>query len=464
MIKLQQQQQFDSVLNKTEMNIRKKEIGFILSPGSMMNKSTNPPFPLPTGGNFLTLQETKQRDVSFAPDSYNSIVLLLTPFFEAPLIRVMLDANGRFASWHAYQIPGYEYSANLVDPLKQNKFYAYRIVASSLTATTTANMVNTQGTASVWYQPLSLDTKKVYSTQSSDKLHNPITNMRTLDRVPINRQQIANVTKTYYQGAASEGAYVVSRHTDPNVPFTYRDCDENKATVALYTYDSVGLQAVLDAQQQQIYYSNYLAFADDLTPGTFLKANADANAPPLPVSAPSCNDLCGVIFSGLSPNAGEIINVKLMITIECIPKYNSDRIGYAVPMKPRDEYFLSALARAEQQAPRVGNAASNSAGSFLNVLNGIMNSLSPVAQAVAPMLPKQYGAAVSTMATVLPQMTNTLNSVVNGMKDTQKQVQTLSSKLTAPQVQTLPNVVSNYPVPTQQFTPAARRPVSVRPR
>lgn len=466
-INLAQKESLNKLLNNADREKTKKEIGYILSPGSNQTRGTYPPSVLPTGGNFVVLQETKQIDATLEPDASGSVLLLLTPFFEAPLIRIMLDADKNFVSWYALQLPGYRYGETGEDPLRSKHYYAYRFVASSLTARMTSNMTTSQGSVHAWYQPLSLDTKKVYTsgtvTGMNPNVLNPIMNMRTLDRVPISTTQIASVAKTYYQGSAAEGAYIVARHTDPDVPFTYRDCDENKATVNVYYASQGGIAPVMNGADQ-VYYKNYLCFANDAQYGVYLKSGPEPDAPPLPVSAPSCLDLSCVLFSGLAVGQGGTIAVKAVVTLEEIPKYNADNIGYSKPMVPRDEGFLRTLYLAEQRAPRVGNANANSFGSFMNVLNGIMNATAPIAKMVSGALPPQYGAVVSSLADSIPKLTNVVNEAVNNNKQTQKQVQQLSEKLAEAQIASMPNVVSNYTVPTQQFTPAARRPVSVRPR
>lgn len=464
-----QNDKLTQLLNNVDRERMRKEIGYILSPGSNQSKNLFPPSPLPTGGNFIVLQETKQIDKTFAPDASGSILLLLTPFFEAPLIRVVLNENFTFASWYAVQLAGYSFDES-EDPLRSSHYYAYRFIASSMTARMTSNMTTSQGSVHAWYQPLSIDTKKVYTNttlgETQSPLLNPIMNMRTLDRIPITTDQISKVTKTYYQGSATEGAYVVGRHTDPEVPFTYRNCDENKATVNLYYGGNGGLAPVPDPtdSDKTYYYKNYLCFADDTQFGVYLKSSDSADAPPLPVSAPTCMDLSCILFTGLAVDQGPTVNVKVVLTVEEIPKYNSKNIGYAKPMVARDEAFLRTLYLAEQRAPRVGNANSNSFGSFMNALNGIITAAAPIAKAVSTSLPPQYATVVSSIADTLPKITQAVNQVANDSKQTQKQVQMLTNKMSQSQIAAMPNVVSNYTVPTQQFTPATRRPVSVRPR
>lgn len=381
---------------------------FVISPGTLNADTVTPVGPLPTGGNMLVNSLVKQYVVDMTPDPSGSIVVLGLPFFEAPFVRIMLDAQGNFDTWYPFQLPDFEFdpaSSATKDPLKVNKFYAYRFTGQSMTGHFTGAPLNAQGSVSAWYQPLSVDTKTCYNSAAGA---NPLSYIRTLDRVPIHSNEIASVTKNQYSGDAVNGIYIVNRHTDRSVPFTYRNCDLNKSTVTNYFVDGDAIDDITSPKT----VSNYLAFADDSTPGEFLYDKTGNY--PLPVSAPTCMDVTGVIFQNLAPN--QPVTFKFTVGIELVPKMGCKTISFAQQMPAFNEQFLRSLAEAELRLKRIGTAKDNDIGSFFSTLDKIVSGAAGVAKVIAPALPPAFGAAVSAISNTLPKITNALNNATNAAK------------------------------------------------
>lgn len=385
-------------------------IKFIISPGTMStDPNLQPRGPLPTGGNFNVSTISKQWEVNMLPDESGSIILLSLPFFEAPFVRVVLNQTGGFQYWYPIQFPGFKItdSGGGDDPLKTNKIYGYRFTGQSMTGYYNGNMVQAGGSVTAWYQPVSLDTKVVYSDNS---ISTPTMFVRTLDRVPLTPDDVASVAKVHFTGQAKDGIYIVNRHTDRSVPFTYRDRDQNKCSASVYYADtnSGGLKPVTG----DVTIHNYLAFTNDQFYGAFLQD--DARTQFIPVSAPTCTDLTGVIFKDVT--AAQPITFKFTLGVELIPKMGSPYLNACQTMIPWDGGFLHDLAEAERRLQRMGKANLNDLGSFFRGLNSVMQTVGTVAQAIAPALPPQAQMVVSSLAGTVPKITNALAQATNASK------------------------------------------------
>lgn len=396
---------------------------FILSPGTMSGIGQAPEAVLPTGEKCLVMRENSTLQFTETPDASGSIVMLSLPFFEAPWVRVYLDSNFDFVKWEARQLPAYANDPTR-DPLKSNNIYAYRFVANGLTGTNTSAVLNAQGSVSCASLPLSLDRKVVYDSVTPAV---PLSFVKCLDRIPLTQDGIASITNLMTTHAAIDGSYVVLRHTDASLPFTYRDSDMNKATFTAYANNATALDPCQEGSPaQDVVRVNYLGFSDSNVYGSYL---LDQSGVPLPVTAPSCMDACITCYSGL--NATDKITFKAVAAWEFIPKMNSTKIPQCRPMPPKNTTFLEELNTAELLTPALGIAADNSLGSFFKGALNIVSQFAPMVKQLASNIPHPAVATVvSKIADVLPQV----NAVVNKTNEAAKQLaSTARTVATVPQ-------------------------------
>jgi hypothetical protein len=378
-----------------------KLVKYVVSPGTMSGIGQAPDAILPTGEKTLVMSEHATIQFTQRPDPSGSIILLSMPFFEAPWARVYLDANGDFDRWEAIPLPTYARDPDR-DPLRTNNIYGYRFVANGLTGYNTSAVLNASGSVTIASLPLSLDCKIVYDTQNPAAV--PLSYIKCLDRLPLNSDEIASITNNMVTHTALEGSYAVLRHTDPNIPFAYRNSDQNKAVFSAYYRDQTGLQPV-DEGGGQMKRLNYLCWSDQNEYGQYI---TDENQVPIPVSVPSCMDLCITCYSGLSNN--DRITFKGVAAWEFIPKMNSPKIPQCKIMKPKNSLFLDMLNAAELSTPSLGKASDNSFGSFIKGAINFLGSNAPVIKELAAMIPNaKVQAVVSRVADALPK----INAAVN---------------------------------------------------
>lgn len=407
----------NDLLNKDQIST----INFVISPGSHDSFGDGPRLILPTGEKCLVMKEYRQIQFNEKPDNHGSIVMLNTPFFECPFIRVYLDVNGGFDHWEARQIPGYSITDS-IDPLKKDSIYAWRMVANSLTGYNMTAPLNQAGSVTVANLPLSFDLKLVYQDVNSS---NPIQYIRCLDYLPTTSAGIANITTSFKVSSAVEGSYVCLRHTDPSLPFVYRDSDMTKATFGEYFVDNG-----TDITAVNRTLVNHLAWSDQNFTGNFLQVNGQE----MGVTYPSKMDLGITCFEGLDASA--TITFKGMAAWEFIPKMNSTKLNQCMPMSPKDDMFLDALNTAEMICASHGVAADNGFGSFIK---GIVNKIAdytPMIKTVAAALPPQIGAVVNSVADAIPKVNTVVNALVkdnNANKSNINKInKTLSSSLITP--------------------------------
>jgi hypothetical protein len=394
-------------------------IKFIISPGSRKGFGDGPKIILPTGEKSLVMSEYRQIQFNEKPDAHGSIVMLNTPFFEAPFIRVYLNQEGGFHHWEARQIPGYENSVT-VDPLKENAIYGWRMVGNSLTGYNMTAPLSQAGSVTVASLPLSIDVKHVYN---DDNLANPISYVRCLDRLPVSASTIANITNHFAVNTATEGSYVCLRHTNPHIPFTFRDSDINKATFNVYYISSGAISPPTYVGNQA--RVNYLAWSDASNPGTYLLASGSDNR--IGVTMPSTMDVGITCYEGL-PSTTEI-TFKGMCCWEFIPKMNSTKINQCSPMAPLDSMFLDALNTAEVSMPCFGVATDNGFGTFIKGLVNVVSKATPFIKSIAGALPPQYSCVVNAVADAIPKVNAVVNTLVKDNNKTKQKVNKIENKL-----------------------------------
>jgi hypothetical protein len=410
--------------NSTELldkHLSKKKtefIKFVVSPGSAGSFLDAPSMVAPTGEKCLVMREMRMKQVVEVPDADNRIIMLNTPFFEAPLIRINTAGN-QITSWKAYQLPGYEMPNSTSDPLKDNEIFAWRMIANSLTGIMDAAPIDAAGSCTVASLPLSLDKKMVYdvsSTATAPAL--PVAYARSLDYLPLSTNEISAITNQFVTHKAVEGSYNVLRHTDPNLPFTYRDSESNKATFNIYRYDSNGH---LDSFNPAKVGVNILEFSNSSFPGVACYSESNN---PVGVTMPSCMNLGMTIYSGLKANTP--ITFKLVAAWEFVPKMNSSKISQCRSMRPKDTLFLEMLNTAELTAKSLGVAKDNGLGTFLKgLLNGITKAVPMVKELSAALpLPPVVKTIVGQVADTIPK----INAIVN--KETKDNAKAQSKAVT----------------------------------
>lgn len=360
------------------------------------------------------MKEYRQIQFNEKPDAHGSIVMLNTPFFECPFIRVFLDANGGFVSWEARQIPGYSITDS-IDPLKKDSIYGWRMVANSLTGYNMTAPLNQAGSVTVANLPLSFDLKTVYQDVNSST---PVQYIRCLDYLPTTSAGIANITTSFKVSSAVEGSYVCLRHTNPNLPFTYRDSDVAKATFGEYYVDNG-----TDISPVNRTLVNHLAWSDQTLTGSFLEVNNQE----MGVTLPSAMDLGMTCYEGLDPNA--TITFKGMAAWEFIPKMNSTKLNQCMPMAPKDMMFLDALNTAEMVCSSHGVAADNGFGSFIKGIVNKIADFTPMIKTVAAALPPQIGAVVNTVADAIPKVNTVVNALVKDNNQTKQEIKSINKTL-----------------------------------
>lgn len=387
---------------------KKREfIKFVCSPGTAGSYLDAPNMVCPTGEKCMVMREMRMRQITLKPDDTNRIIVLNTPFFEAPLIHVQMNANG-IAKIQAYQLPGYPSSdatGNVTDQLKANEIYGWRMIANSVTGVCDAAPIDATGNVTVASIPLSLDNKVVYSASANPGEVNPVSFARCLDYIPFSANDIAGITNQFTTHKAIDGSYCVLKHTDPHLPFVYRNSDMNKATFNVYRYNTTGLEPT---QATTTTCENRLCFANASYVGCGV---VDENDYSLPVTAPSCMNLGLTIFSGLKPNTP--FTFKMVVAWEFIPKMNSSKIAQCRPMEPIDPFFMHVLNLAELRTRSYGTAADNSLGTFLKGMVAILSKASPFVKEIASVLPLPgpVKMVVDKVTDIIPKVNSAIEKV-----------------------------------------------------
>lgn len=370
-------------------------IACVLSPGSFLGTSRDfRPEILPTGHNYRVVSEKATRTIDQMPDAMGRIVILSTPFFEAPWIRVSFNADDEIESAQAIGLPSY---TSVDDYLGQDRIYGFRFTFNSVTGSNATAALDMKGNTTLATVPLGLDSNRVCQAGTGSPSVNawPYRMMRTIDRPPLRTDEVASVTSSYYKNAAREGSYLVLRHTDSSLPFTFRSKDEHKAKFNQYA-------KAADGTLQSVQVKNLLALStpDDIAfivSTTFENDIVNLDSPNnLSCSSPSHMELGVTIYEGLSPE--NIISFKLIAGWELIPKMDSPKVSQAYQVPPLNPAFIRGLALAESRVTNLGCAADNDLSSFLSGLGKVWDVVSPVAKAVSTLLPPQYGSAVSAVA------------------------------------------------------------------
>jgi len=404
----------------TQMLSKKKKefVRFVVSPGTVGTFADGPKMICPTGEKALVMREMRMKQMTEQPDPDGKIIMLNTPFFEAPIIRIY-TSQGAITGWKAYQLPGYE-TLNSDDPLKDHQIYGWRMIGNSLTGSNNTALIQAAGSVTIATLPLSLDVKHVYSASNFSM---PMGYDRALDYLPLSVDQVGSITNQLITHKASEGSYCVLHHTDPNLPFVYRDSDLNKATFQPYYRVNEGISAAGDILK------NRLLFADNSTPGLVCQ---DESGNPLAVTMPSAMNLGFTIYSDLP--AGTNVVFKAVIAWEFIPKMNSSKISQCVPMSPKDTLLLEYLNVCELTCRSMGTAADNSFGSFMKGLLETASAAMPFVKEISAQFvtDPRARAVIDRVAEAIPKINDAVQRVNNATQPASSK-QTGSGNSTVPQ-------------------------------
>lgn len=367
-----------------------KKIRSVLSPGTYYSSASSLAVRFPTGERARSVSLAYVWGEVFTPDQNGEIILAGLPFAECPFIRLtrpQASKDNEIESITAIQ-PKVFRDDN--DFLKTKKIYGWRMNAQSMTVECIGTALNWSGQVYAGSVPPSIDNKTTIDANGG------ITGYaRTLDHLPVTGNALSAVTRAYYSGSSKDGVYIVNRHTDASLPFTYRSNDENKAFAGLWKPDTVH------------YTPTYLYAATDASSGI---AVTDATGHQIPVSAHSCTDITMSILTGLDSTCS--YRVKFISCIELMVKMGSDFVTMAQPIDPRSYTFLEALSRAESSTA-IGMASTNSWGSFFDGLNKAWDFLTPVANVVAEALPGAPGMVAKQIAGINKKLNDTVKQVKN---------------------------------------------------
>lgn len=367
-----------------------KKIRSVLSPGTYYSSASSLAVRFPTGERARSVSLAYVWGETFTPDQNGEIILAGLPFAECPfarIIRPQASADNEIETITAIQPKVFKDDPNL---LKTKKIYGWRMNAQSMTVECVGTDLNKSGQVYAGSVPPSIDNK------ISINANGGITGYaRTLDHLPVTGNALSAVTRAYYSGKSADGVYIVNRHTDPSLPFTYRSNDENKAYAGLWKPDAV------------TYTPTYLYAATDASSGVDVTTPEGSK---VPVTAHSCTDITMAIFSGLDSTCS--YRVKFISCIELMVKMGSDYVTMAQPIDPRSYTFLEALSRAESSTA-IGMASTNSWGSFFEGLNKAWDFLTPVANVVAEALPGAPGMVAKQIAGINKKLNDTVKQVKN---------------------------------------------------
>lgn len=352
-----------------------RKIRSVLSPGTYYSSANTLAVRLPTGERARSVSVAYVWSTTFNPDKNGELILAGLPFAECPFAKIVRPSSNDSNSIESITAMQPEVFKKDLNYMKTQKIYGWRMNAQSMTIECVGNMMNFAGESYAGSVPPSVDSKTRINANGG-----VVGYARTLDHLPVTPDSLAAVTRAYRRGKASEGVYIVNRHVDASVPFTYRDGDFNKAYSGLWKPD------VIEYVPVDLYAST------DDTAGVPVKSIADKE---VPVTAPSCTDITMAIFKGLQ--AGCSYSVKFIACIEYMVKMGSPFTTMAQPIEPRSYAFLEALNRAEA-SKAIDRADANDWGSFFEGLNKAWDFLTPVADTVASVLPGPVGAVAKQIA------------------------------------------------------------------
>lgn len=399
-----------------------RKIRSVLSPGTYYSSANTLAVRLPTGERARSVSVAYVWSTTFEPDKNGELIIAGLPFVECPFAKIVRPANNdtnSIESITALQPEVFKKDANY---LKTQKIYGWRMNAQSMTVECVGNVTTFAGEAYAGSVPPSVDSKTRINANGG-----VVGYARTLDHLPVTPDALAAVTRAYRRGKAAEGVYIVNRHVDASLPFTYRDGDFNKAYSGLWKPDVIEYVPV-----------NLYASTDD-TAGIPVKSVSNQD---VPVTAPSCTDITMTIFKGLQ--AGCSYSVKFIACVEYMVKMGSTFTPMAQPIEPRSYAFLEALSRAEA-SKAIDRADANDWGSFFDGLSKAWDFLTPVADTVATALPGPVGAVAKQIAGINKR----LNDTVKQMKKTATVVQPVQM------VQPVPTATAAL-VPAQAATVTAQ--------
>lgn len=386
----------------------KHQISMVLSPGSFVDEfGSQRPDPLPTGGHMKVVAERYTMTRTYAPDVNGRIIVVSLPCFESPFARLSTGDDGELSTAQAIPLPTYDSTS---DPLQANKIYGYRLDYASMTSYNVTAVTEMSGTVTIANVPLSLDEKQVYDPSLPDGL--PYI-ARCIDRPPLSSGEVASITSSFLTHNAALGAYCVSRHTSPELPFVLRDGDWSKAVFNAYTADvtehtftSQSVKNIAGFQTDAILLEPLTSDGVSVNPDSF-----QTSASVIPCSKFSSMNMGVTIYEGLSPETR--LSFKFVVGLTLIPKLGSTKVGNAYMIPPDRPKFREALSLAGSLQPAVGTAADNDFKSFLGGLSNVWSAVSPLVKTVATVLPPQYQAPVLAISGLADAVSSTASKPGN---------------------------------------------------
>lgn len=408
-----------------------RKIRSVLSPGTYYSSANTLAVRLPTGERARSVSVAYVWSSTFTPDKNGELILAGLPFAECPFVKIVRPANNdtnAIESITAMQPEVFKKDANY---LKTQKIYGWRMNAQSMTIECVGNVTTFAGESYAGSVPPSIDSKTRINANGG-----VVGYARTLDHLPVTPDALAAVTRAYRRGKASEGVYIVNRHVDASLPFTYRDGDFNKAYSGLWKPEAIEYVPV-----------NLYASTDD-SAGITVKSVSNTE---VPVTAPSCTDITMAIFKGLQSDCS--YSVKFISCVEYMVKMGSTFTPMAQPIEPRSYAFLEALNRAEA-SKAIDRADANDWGSFFDGLSKAWDFLTPVADTVATVLPGPVGAVAKQIAGINKKLNDTVKQIKKSTAYAQPlQVIQPAAAVPAAVVQASPVAVQGAPV---SYNPAPR--------
>lgn len=378
---------------KSAQRIKKynKIIKSILSPGSFFTASTAQAHRLPTGERGRSAVLTWVWVETFKADANGQVILASLPFAEAPFARIV--KTGKDAD-EIQMVTASRPQPLAADEswMKTNKVSAWRMNCQSVTCEYTGTALECSGrTLVASFQP-TIDTKTWLNAQ-----HGVSGYSRVVDTFPVTQSAIQAQARSYYTGNTVKGTYLVSRHVDANLPYTYRNQDINKAHAGFWVPD------------QDVTYTPVTGYiSNDATRGVPI-AGADGNG--VPLTAPSAIEMGVTYFDGLQASA--TVTAKFVMSIEVMIKPGSTLASQSDQVPARNFAFLQALSRAECQ-PNHGDANKNSWGTFFNGLKKAWDFITPISEVVADVLPAQYAAPIKAINSVNSRLRNAVAKATGG--------------------------------------------------
>lgn len=378
-----------------------KIIKSILSPGSYFTTSTAQASRLPTGERGRSAVLTWVWVETFKADSNGQVIIASLPFAESPFARIVKTGKDTddILSITASRPKPLAADDNW---MKTNKVSAWRMNCQSVTCEYTGTTFECSGrTLAASFQP-TVDTKTWLNAQ-----HGVSGYSRVVESFPVTQESIQAQARSYYTGNTVKGTYLVSRHVDANLPYTYRNQDINKAKAGFWIPNE-------DVQYTPV--TGYIS--TETTMGVAIKAQDGTG---VPLTAPSAIEMGVSYFDGLQE--GSTITAKFVMSIEVMVKPGSTLASQSDQVPARNFAFLHALSRAEAK-PNHGDANKNSWGTFFNGLKKAWDFITPISEVVAEVLPPQYAAPVRAINSVNAKLRNAVARTSNPAVTTTSQAST----------------------------------------